>query len=84
MASSKVRLGLVLPLLLVAMTAGTGVNAHHIADIDAETSEYWATIHGRAWLTCVEQYIAVDRIDDPAMVAEACGDKSTMPPPTTY
>ena len=53
------------------------VSAHHVANIDYATSEYWRSIHGDAWLTCVESHLAQGNMDT-LYVHQQCTHLSIM------
>ena len=63
--------------LLTTATMVEPVSAHHVADIDAATSEYWRGIHGTAWLTCVESYLN-QGVDNLQFIHNQCIELSTM------
>ena len=58
--------------------------AHHIADIDYATSEYWRNIHGYSWLTCAESQLAQGNLDE-LYITQQCAHLSIMniPKPAT-
>ena len=52
------------------------VSAHHVAPIPAQESEYWRSVHGTAWLTCVETYL--NQNVDLLTIHNQCLSLSTM------
>ena len=63
--------------LLTTTSMVAPVNAHHVADIDYATSEYWRNIHGSSWLTCVEAELARGNMDE-LYITQRCQHLSTM------
>jgi len=53
------------------------VKAHHIAPLPVPDTEYWRSIHGNAWLNCVEQHLA-NGTTDFQVIDNHCGSLSTM------
>ena len=69
-----------LRILSLTLLLPAAVSAHHVIDIDPEHSEYWASIHGMGWMTCVEEQMQAGNTD-PISVADYCEPRIQIPTP---